>query len=189
MCLSIHQWPTYQGRTQRDGGHQGVPLWGWGEGLVSNVLAVQAWGFAFDPQSPVVKTRHSNLISGKVRTRWSQRLTDQPASPQSRVPGLSRRPCLKKIRWLAPEDDNWGWPLASISEPTHVNIHINLHTHDFGWLVLGFRDRVSLCSSCCPRTHSVDQAGLKLTEIWLLLPLSAGIKKACANPAQLLTFI
>jgi hypothetical protein len=36
----------------------------------------------------------------------------------------------------------------------------------FGWFGLGlgflvFRDRVFLCSSGCPGTHSVDQAGLK----------------------------
>jgi hypothetical protein len=29
-------------------------------------------------------------------------------------------------------------------------------------LFLFFRDRVSLCSSGCPGTHSVDQAGLEL---------------------------
>jgi hypothetical protein len=28
--------------------------------------------------------------------------------------------------------------------------------------VLVFRDRVSLCSSGCPGTHSIDQAGLEL---------------------------
>ena len=33
-----------------------------------------------------------------------------------------------------------------------------------------FPDRVSLCSPGCPGTHSVDQASLKLTEIYLLLP-------------------
>jgi hypothetical protein len=34
----------------------------------------------------------------------------------------------------------------------------------FGWLVLVlvFQDRVSLYSSGCPGTHSVDQAGLEL---------------------------
>ena len=34
-----------------------------------------------------------------------------------------------------------------------------------GWLVfvvVVFRDRVSLCSLGCPGTHSVDQAGLEL---------------------------
>ncbi|KAL6092005.1 hypothetical protein STEG23_001330, partial [Scotinomys teguina] len=36
--------------------------------------------------------------------------------------------------------------------------------------------KVSLCSPCCPGTHSVDLAALKLTEIHLLLPPSAGIK-------------
>jgi hypothetical protein len=38
------------------------------------------------------------------------------------------------------------------------------------------QDRVSLCSSGCSRTCSVDQAGLKLTEIHLPLPTIAGIK-------------
>jgi hypothetical protein len=33
-----------------------------------------------------------------------------------------------------------------------------------------FQDRVSLCSPGCPGTHSVDQAGLELTEIHLPLP-------------------
>jgi hypothetical protein len=33
-----------------------------------------------------------------------------------------------------------------------------------------FRDRVSLCSSGCPGTHFVDQAGLELREIHLPLP-------------------
>jgi hypothetical protein len=30
------------------------------------------------------------------------------------------------------------------------------------FVCLFFRDRVSLCSSACPGTHSVDQAGLEL---------------------------
>jgi hypothetical protein len=50
-----------------------------------------------------------------------------------------------------------------------------------GWLV--FRDRVSLYSSDCPGTHSVDQDGLELRN----LPASAsqvlGLK-ACATTAQ-----
>jgi hypothetical protein len=40
----------------------------------------------------------------------------------------------------------------------------------FGLVWFGFQDRVSLCSPGCPGTHSVDQAGLKLTEILLPLP-------------------
>jgi hypothetical protein len=47
-----------------------------------------------------------------------------------------------------------------------------------------FRDRVSPCSSGCPGTHFVDQAGLELRN----LPVSAsqvlGLK-ACATTAQL----
>ena len=34
-----------------------------------------------------------------------------------------------------------------------------------------FPDRISLCSPGCPETHSVDQAGLELTEIHMPLPL------------------
>jgi hypothetical protein len=34
--------------------------------------------------------------------------------------------------------------------------------HFFVCLVFVFRDRVSLCSSGCPGTHFVDQAGLEL---------------------------
>jgi hypothetical protein len=56
-----------------------------------------------------------------------------------------------------------------------------------GFLVLVFlvfRDRVSLCSSGCPGTHSVDQAGLELRN----LPASAsqvlGLK-ACVSTVRL----
>jgi hypothetical protein len=46
-----------------------------------------------------------------------------------------------------------------------------------------FQNRVSLCSPGCPRTHSVDQAGLELRN----LPASAsqvlGLK-ACTTTAQ-----
>jgi hypothetical protein len=44
---------------------------------------------------------------------------------------------------------------------------------------LVFRERVSLCSSGCPGTCSVDQASLGLTEIHLPLPPGAGIKGVC----------
>jgi len=43
----------------------------------------------------------------------------------------------------------------------------------FVWLIdcfLVFEDRFSLCSPGCPETHSIDQAGLKFTDISLPLP-------------------
>jgi hypothetical protein len=50
------------------------------------------------------------------------------------------------------------------------------------FIFLVFRDRVSLCSSGCPGTHSVDQAGLKLRN----LPASAsqvlGLKVCATMP-------
>jgi hypothetical protein len=52
----------------------------------------------------------------------------------------------------------------------------------FVCLFLVFQDRVSLCSSGCPETHSVDWAGLELRN----LPVSAsrvlGLK-ACGTTA------
>ena len=38
-----------------------------------------------------------------------------------------------------------------------------------------FQDRVSLCSPCCPGTHSVDQAGIELRNLPASASQSAGI--------------
>ena len=49
-------------------------------------------------------------------------------------------------------------------------------------MMFGLEDRVSLCSLGCPGTHSVDQAGLELTEIHLPLP-PLGLKEHRTIPA------
>jgi hypothetical protein len=49
---------------------------------------------------------------------------------------------------------------------------------------LFFRDRVSLCSPGCPRTHFVDQAGLELRNPPASASQVLGLK-ACATTAQL----
>lgn len=46
-----------------------------------------------------------------------------------------------------------------------------------------FQDKVPLCSLGCPRAHSVDQAGLELTEIHLPLPPERW--EACTTTAGL----
>jgi hypothetical protein len=55
--------------------------------------------------------------------------------------------------------------------------------------VFVFRDRVSLCSPGCPRTHSVGQAGLQLRN----LPASAsqvlGLKACATTPGCHLGFL
>ena len=55
-------------------------------------------------------------------------------------------------------------------------------------LFFGFRDRVSLYSSGCPETHSVDQAGLELRN----LPASAsrvlGLKACATMPGNPVRF-
>jgi hypothetical protein len=48
-------------------------------------------------------------------------------------------------------------------------------------LLFVFQDRVSLYSSGCPGTHSVDQAGLKLRNPPASASLVLGLK-VCANP-------
>ena len=65
---------------------------------------------------------------------------------------------------------------------TH-NIHEHTHTHKvkdcplyflvclFICLLLVFQGNISQCSfGACPRTHCVDQTGIKLTELFLTLP-------------------
>jgi hypothetical protein len=49
--------------------------------------------------------------------------------------------------------------------------------------VFCFRDRVSLCSSCCPGTHFVDQAGLELRNPPASASQVLGLK-ACATTAK-----
>jgi hypothetical protein len=46
------------------------------------------------------------------------------------------------------------------------------------------QDRVSLCGPGCPRTQSVDQAGLELTEICLFL----GLKEWAATTQLIMNF-
>jgi hypothetical protein len=67
---------------------------------------------------------------------------------------------------------------------TCTNTHIDTDAYKFLaiFVVVVLQDRVSLCSSGCPRIHFVDQAGLKLTEIHLSLPASQVLElKTCTT--------
>jgi hypothetical protein len=57
----------------------------------------------------------------------------------------------------------------------------------FIYLFLVFRDKVSLHSSGCPGTHSVDQAGLELRNPPASASQVLGLK-ACATTARMHTF-
>jgi hypothetical protein len=59
---------------------------------------------------------------------------------------------------------NLGSHIGLIGESTTV---VLLNEHIF---FLFFQTRVSLCSPGCPGTHCVEQAGLELIEMQLLLP-------------------
>jgi hypothetical protein len=58
----------------------------------------------------------------------------------------------------------------------------------FFFFFLVFRDRVSLCSSGCPGTHSVDQAGLELRNPPASASQVLGLK-ACATTPGLNLFL
>ena len=47
-----------------------------------------------------------------------------------------------------------------------------------------FRDRVSLCSPCCPGTHSVDQASLKLRNLPASTSQVLGSKACTTTPSS-----
>ena len=74
----------------------------------------------------------------------------------------------------------------SLSPPFSLLFNLRKVIQKFAFCLvdLVFQDRVSLCSPGCPRTHSVDQAGLELRSACLYLP-KAGIKGRCHHrPAQ-----
>jgi hypothetical protein len=47
-----------------------------------------------------------------------------------------------------------------------------------------FRDRVSLCSRCCPSTHFVDQADLELRNPPASASLVLGLKACATTPGR-----
>jgi hypothetical protein len=57
-------------------------------------------------------------------------------------------------------------------------VYMYVYMYVFTYLLV-FRDRVSLCSSGCPGTHPVDQAGLELRNPAPLCLSSTGIKGVC----------
>jgi hypothetical protein len=70
----------------------------------------------------------------------------------------------------------------------HKHTHTHTHTHIYPFFCF-FQDRVYLCSPGCSRTHSVDQACLRLRDMPPSASQVLGLK-ACANTAQhLLPFL
>jgi hypothetical protein len=56
------------------------------------------------------------------------------------------------------------------------------------WFGLVFPDRVSLCIPGCPGTHSVDQAGLELRNLFASASQVLGLK-ACTAAWQFINFL
>ena len=63
-----------------------------------------------------------------------------------------------------------------------ITIYDYIYLVCFVVVVVVFRQDFSVKQSCCPGTHSVDQASLELTEIWLPLP-PEGWDKRCVLPS------
>jgi hypothetical protein len=68
-----------------------------------------------------------------------------------------------------------------------INLKLGRFLFSFFWGGLGFwflafRDRVSLYSSGCPGTHSVDQAGLELRNPPASAPQVLGLKACATTP-------
>ena len=61
----------------------------------------------------------------------------------------------------------------------YYTIQVCLSFFPFFVCLFVYQDRVSLCSSNCPGTHSVDQAGLELRNPPASVSASAGIKGVC----------
>jgi hypothetical protein len=74
---------------------------------------------------------------------------------------------------------------VSVSVSVSVSLSLSLslsHTHTHTHTHTVFQDRISLCSFGYPEPHSVDQAGLKLTEVCLLQPPKKRWDEICAPP-------
>ena len=91
-------------------------------------------------------------------------------------------PWIPTVRWKAETTEYpqiWGWVswrtrLQTTKDPESNKVEekdpfFRLALRG-GIFVLCFWDRISLHSPGCPEAHSIDQAGLKLIEIYLPLP-------------------
>jgi hypothetical protein len=94
--------------------------------------------------------------------RWSRCVWT--ALPHNKNTGFLPR---QVHHWLRDPPSVLAKKASRICSQSTVNLN-KKSMAESGWRTL--RHRVSLCSPGCPGTHSVDQAGLELTEIYLPLP-------------------
>jgi hypothetical protein len=71
----------------------------------------------------------------------------------------------------------------------YVYIYIYMYVYQSFFFFLVFRDRVSLCSSGCPGTHSVDQAVHELRNPPASASRVLGLKACAAAPGMISLFI
>jgi hypothetical protein len=113
--------------------------------------------------APVTKTKNHQLSWREVRTgTWQQELMQ--GHREVLLTGLPER----------------------LAQPAFFFYFILFFFFVFYFLV--FRDRVSLCSSGCPGTHSVDQAGLELINPPASASQVLGLK-ACATTSGSACFL
>jgi hypothetical protein len=144
-----------------------LSLWAsFSSALVLAVLQGRAWGVLCLPH--LAKTQrslgmHLNLTSCRGWGWWAE--TDLSAQPCLHTRGSCDLPSLLRTPgWTACEV---GIPVGSDSlkscNTARRSWGLSLASLFYLFILLLFSDRVSLYSSGCPGTHSVDQAGLELS--------------------------
>jgi hypothetical protein len=86
------------------------------------------------------------------------------------------------LSWNLLLGPGWSWARQRSSRSSCLCLP-TLARFLFVFFFLVFRDRVSQCSSGCPRTHSVDQAGLELRNPPASASQVLGLK-VCATTTQ-----
>jgi hypothetical protein len=127
----------------------------WSRAVVVHAFNPSTW----EAGEPCLKKPNQTKIKQKTKTKnHNQKKKKKCVRSLETVVMNSCEPC-----------SCWEWKLGSLEE--QVLLHKALWLWSlFYCLLFFFRARVLLCSSWCPGTHYVDQAGLKSTEICLLLP-------------------
>jgi hypothetical protein len=118
------------------------------------------------------------VVLESIKNQAGQAMSSKPVSSTFSRPFYSS--CLKVSAWFK----FLSWlPSVDLGSVCQIKPFFNKF-----FVCLFFRDRVSLCSSGCPGTHSVDQAGLELRN----LPSSAsqvlGVRSAPPLPSQRVSF-
>ena len=130
----------------------------------------------------VFRKLQSSICALSSRLLWNRTYFTRLLEVFCSLPGGPLQKTPHKKRRTEKASDVWKLlfhaPISSIFQSQFLLVLMRAHTHThtptiwigFLFVCLFVWNRVSLCSSGSPGTHSIDQAGLKLTEILLPMP-------------------